>query len=125
MEINQLLDFVPLFIILTIITIGVVYWKRSSDSYRIEQLKQVTKEKKKEETFEGAIKSLLDSAPNNLKQIESEIATLKAKGATPDMLKRLESERDMLSLAVKYGHLAKPLGGTVGKILEKFVGRLG
>jgi hypothetical protein len=125
MDFNELTNWIPAFVILTLIIIGAIYWKRSSTQYKIEALKQNVKAKKKEETFEGAITGLLDSAPKNLEQIESEIATLKAKGATPEMLARLESERDMLKLAVKYGHLAKPLGGTIGKLLEKLVGGIG
>ena len=50
-------------------------------------------------------------------------------GINPEELKillsRLESERDMLKFATKYGKVFKPLGGTVGKVLEKVLGGLG
>ncbi len=128
MSLEQLLiDWIPTWVILSIITIGLLSWYRIRTGYKKEQMKAVGKEKKKGETFEGAIDSLLSSAPKNLKTIESEIETLKAKGATPDMLKRLESERDMLTYAVKYGDLAKPLikpfGGLFTKILNSIGGQ--
>ena len=69
----------------------------------------------------------------NLAQVESEIMTIRQeaikKGMTEEQVKpllaRLESEKDLLKLASKYGHLAKPLGGSVGKILEKVLGGIG
>ena len=122
---QTLIEWLPTWVILSIIFIGALTYYRMRTSYRIQQMKELGKEKKKGETFEGAIGDLLNSAPKNLKTIESEIATLKAKGATPEMLKRLESERDMLVYAVKYGDLAKPLVQPLGKFFTKILNGIG
>jgi hypothetical protein len=131
--IEELTPWIPVFVILAIGITGAIFWKRQSVKLQIEELKEGKKAQKKKETFGGAIEDMINTAPNNLKQIESEIATLKAnavkQGLTPEqtkeMLKRLESERDMLNLAVKYGNLAKPLAGSLGKLLEKVMGGIG
>ena len=102
-------------------------------TYKVAQVKQGKIQKKETESFSGAINEMIDSAPKNLAQVESEIMTIRGeavkKGMTEEQLKpllaRLESEKDLLKLASKYGHLAKPLGGSVGKILEKVLGGLG
>ena len=68
-----------------------------------------------------------------LKQIDSEIATLqqraKEQNLTPEqekqMLARLMQERDMLSYAVKYGDIAKPFLKPIDKILNNFIGKIG
>jgi hypothetical protein len=102
-------------------------------TYKVAQVKQGKVKQKESESFSGAINEMIDSAPKNLAQVESEIMTIRAnaakQGMTEDQVKpllaRLESEKDLLKLASKYGHLAKPLGGSVGKILEKVLGGLG
>ena len=102
-------------------------------TYKVQEVKQGKIKQKENESFSGAINEMIDSAPKNLAQVESEIMTIRGeavkKGMTEEQLKpllaRLESEKDLLKLASKYGHLAKPLGGSVGKILEKVLGGLG
>ena len=91
----------------------------------IEKTKQKNKTIKHEQTFEGTIDKLIDNAPDNLRQIDSEIATLRAKGCTPDQLKRLEQEKQLLDYATKYGEIAKPVIKPFLKVFGKFVGGLG
>ena len=130
---EQLLDFIPYFIIIGMVIIGLAYYAKVRATYKIKQVSAINKRKKDSETFGGAINDMIDSAPKNLQQIESEINTIRQKAIdehlTPEqtkaLLSRLESEKDMLKLVAKYGHLAKPLGGTVGKLLEKIVGGIG
>ncbi len=128
-----LYTWVPVFVILSISIIGLLKFAGIRSHYMINEMRNEKKIIKEKDTFGGAIKDMIDSAPNNLKQIESEIATIQAQAIkqnlTPEQIKaltqRLESERDMLKLASKYGHLLKPLGGTIGKLLEKTVGNIG
>lgn len=121
---SMLIDYTPYWItIIILFTAFLVYYKLRIN-WKKEQLKGIKKENKDKESFDGAISALLNDAPKNLKTIESEIETLKAKGATPEMLKRLESERDMLNLAVRYGDLAKPLIKPLGSFLNRIVGGL-
>ena len=102
-----------------------------SDAYARYMARKI--KQKETESFSGAINEMIDSAPKNLAQVESEIMTIRQeaikKGMTEEQVKpllaRLESEKDLLKLASKYGHLAKPLGGSVGKILEKVLGGIG
>ncbi len=122
---QTLIDWLPTWIILLMLIIGAVTYYRIRTSWKITQFKEAGKQNKKSETFEGAIGALLNDAPKNLKTIESELATLKAKNATPDMLKRLESERDMLAMAVKYGDLAKPLVKPLGSIITRVLNGFG
>ena len=76
---------------------------------------------------------MISDAPSQLKQIDSEIATLqqraKEQNLTPEqekqMLSRLMQERDMLSYAVKYGDIAKPFLKPIDKILNNFIGKIG
>lgn len=132
MEINQLLDWVPVFIILVIIVIGVNVWRKSSMKYKIEFMKNQKKIEKEKETIGGALNDLISSAPEKLKQCDSELATLhqraKEQNLTPEQEKkicqRLEQERDMLQYAVKYGDLAKPLTGTIGKLFDKVLSKV-
>jgi len=77
---------------------------------------------------------MIDDAPAQLQQINSEIATLKEKAIrerlspeqTKSLLSRLESEKTMLEYATKYGDLAKmfvkPIGGFVNKITSQLGG---
>jgi len=128
-----LITWVPVFVILSIIVIGLLKYSSIRATYKVQEVKQGKIKQKENESFSGAINEMIDSAPKNLAQVESEIMTIRGeavkKGMTEEQLKpllaRLESEKDLLKLASKYGHLAKPLGGSVGKILEKVLGGLG
>jgi len=130
---NFLITWIPIFVILSIITIGVLKYASIRSRYKVQSIKQGKIAKKESESFSGAINEMIDSAPKNLAQVESEIMTIRQeaikKGMTEEQVKpllaRLESEKDLLKLASKYGHLAKPLGGSVGKILEKVLGGIG
>ena len=128
-----LITWVPVFVILSIVVIGLLKYSSIRATYKVQEVKQGKIKQKENESFSGAINEMIDSAPKNLAQVESEIMTIRGeavkKGMTEEQLKpllaRLESEKDLLKLASKYGHLAKPLGGSVGKILEKVLGGLG
>ena len=127
------ITWIPVFVILSIIVIGLLKYSSIRATYKVVQLKQGKVKQKESESFSGAINEMIDSAPKNLAQVESEIMTIRQeaikKGMTEEQVKpllaRLESEKDLLKLASKYGHLAKPLGGSVGKILEKVLGGIG
>ena len=128
-----LFTWIPVFVVLSIVVIGLLKYASIRSRYKVTQLKQGKIQKKESESFSGAINEMIDSAPKNLAQVESEIMTIRQeaikKGMTEEQVKpllsRLESEKDLLKLASKYGHLAKPLGGSVGKILEKVLGGIG
>ena len=128
-----LINWIPVFVVLSIVVIGLLKYASIRSRYKVTQLKQGKIAKKESESFSGAINEMIDSAPKNLAQVESEIMTIRQeaikKGMTEEQVKpllaRLESEKDLLKLASKYGHLAKPLGGSVGKILEKVLGGIG
>ena len=130
---NFLFTWVPVFVVLSIAVIGLLKYASIRSRYKVTQLKQGKIQKKESESVSGAINEMIDSAPKNLAQVESEIMTIRQeaikKGMTEEQVKpllaRLESEKDLLKLASKYGHLAKPLGGSVGKILEKVLGGIG
>ena len=130
---NFLFTWIPVFVVLSIVVIGLLKYAKIRASYKVTKLKQGKIQQKESESFSGAINEMIDSAPKNLAQVESEIMTIRQeaikKGMTEEQVKpllsRLESEKDLLKLASKYGHLAKPLGGSVGKILEKVLGGLG
>ena len=130
---NFLFTWIPVFVVLSIVVIGLLKYAKIRASYKVTKLKQGKIQQKESESFSGAINEMIDSAPKNLAQVESEIMTIRAeavkKGMTEEQVKpllsRLESEKDLLKLASKYGHLAKPLGSSVGKVLEKVLGGLG
>tara|TARA_R110000822_G_scaffold25130_2_gene76160 strand:- start:14 stop:415 length:402 start_codon:yes stop_codon:yes gene_type:complete len=130
---NFLITWVPVFVILSIVVIGLLKYSSIRATYKVQEVKQGKLKTKEKESFGGAINEMIDSAPANLAQVESEIMTIRAnaakQGMTEDQVKpllaRLESEKDLLKLASKYGHLAKPLGSSVGKVLEKVLGGLG
>ena len=130
---NFLITWIPVFVVLSIVVIGLLKYAKIRASYKVTEIKQGKVKQKESESFSGAINEMIDSAPKNLAQVESEIMTIRQeaikKGMTEEQVKpllaRLESEKDLLKLASKYGHLAKPLGGSVGKILEKVLGGLG
>ena len=114
-------EVLPLFYV-SIPVIGLLVWYKIRSSQQIFKMKEKNKSAKKEQTVEGSIDKLIDNAPENLKQIESEIATLKSKGCTPDQLHRLEQEKQLLELATRYGDFAKPLIKPVSKILNSVIG---
>ncbi len=114
-------EVLPLFYV-SIPVIGLLVWYKIRSSQQIFKMREKNKSAKKEQTVEGSIDKLIDNAPENLKQIESEIATLKSKGCTPDQLKRLEQEKQLLELATRYGDFAKPLIKPVSKILNSVIG---
>ena len=114
-------EVLPLFYV-SIPVIGLLVWYKIRSSQQIFKMKEKNKSAKKEQTVEGSIDKLIDNAPENLKQIESEIATLKSKGCTPEQLKRLEQEKQLLELATRYGDFAKPLIKPVSKILNSVIG---
>ena len=127
MEIQEfLITWVPVFVILSIVVIGLLKFAGIRSKYKIQEVRQDKQLRKESETFTGAINDMIDSAPKNLEQIESELATIRHEasknGTTPEQLKqltsRLESERDLLRFASKYGKVFKPLGSTVGTLLE-------
>ncbi len=118
-------------LIIPCITVIVIFKIRTT--YKIAQIKNDTKIKKGEETLSGSISKMLNDAPNQLKQIESEIMTIEAncrKQGIPDdkkkeLLARLNSEKDMLTYATKYGQVVKPFLKPLDKIANKFLGGLG
>ena len=130
---QMLIDWMPTWIILIIIFGSAIVYYRIRTSYKKEQMKEMGKQKKKDETFEGAIGGMLRDAPKNLTQIESEIASIRAQGlkdGIPEeqikkLTQRLESEKDMLTYAVKYGDMAKPLLKPLGLIINKVLGSIG
>jgi len=127
--INTLIPF--LWLVIPLIALGGFYKIRTS--YKIEQLKAQGKQDKKEQTLSGGISKMLNEAPKQLQQIESEIATLEEKCLREqipvekknELLKRLHSERDMLSYAVKYGDIAKPFLKPLDKIVGGFLSNIG
>ncbi len=127
--INIVIPFV--WLIIPLIAIGVFYKIRTN--YKIEQMKQQGKTDKKEQTLSGGITKMLNDAPKQLETINSEIATLEEKAlrnhVSPqqkdEMLKRLYSERDMLTYAVKYGDIAKPFLKPLDSIVGGFLKNIG
>ncbi len=130
---QMLIDWIPTWIILSIVFIGGLSYYRMRTNYKKVQMKELGKEKKNSETIDGAIGSLLNDAPKNFKQVESEIASIRAQGLKDglteeqihSLTQRLESERDMLGFAVKYGNLAKPLLKPLSGFVTKILGGLG
>ena len=104
---NFLITWVPIFVILSIVTIGLLKYAKIRSTYKVAQVKQAKTMKKESESFSGAINEMIDSAPKNLAQVESEIMTIRQeaikKGMTEEQVKpllaRLESEKDLLKLA--------------------------
>ena len=120
-----------IWLIIPLVAISVLYKIRTT--YKIAQLKTQDKILKKESTIEGSIIKMIDNAPNQIKQIEQEIITIKSNATktnmTPEQLKgsieRLEREKDMLMIPAKYGEVAKPFLKPLDKIVSKFMGNLG
>ena len=130
---QQIIDIAVPFLCLIIPMIGLISFYKVRTNYKVQQLKTEGKERKKEETISGGISKMISDAPSQLKQIDSEIATIQQKckleNVTPEqekvLLARLMQERDMLSYAVKYGDIAKPFLKPIDKILNNFIGKIG
>ena len=130
---QQIIEIAIPFLWLIIPMIGLISFYKVRTNYKVQQLKTEGKEKKKEETISGGISKMISDAPSQLKQIDSEIATIqqkcKAENITPEqekvLLARLMQERDMLSYAVKYGDIAKPFLKPIDRILNNFIGKIG
>ena len=130
---QQIIEIAVPFLWLIIPMIGLISFYKLRTNYKVQQLKTEGKERKKEETISGGISKMISDAPSQLKQIDSEIATIQQKckleNVTPEqekvLLARLMQERDMLSYAVKYGDIAKPFLKPIDKILNNFIGKIG
>ena len=130
---QQIVEIVIPFLWLIIPMIGLIAFYKVRTNYKVQQLKTEGKERKKEETISGGISKMISDAPSQLKQIDSEIATIQQKckleNITPEqekvLLARLMQERDMLSYAVKYGDIAKPFLKPIDRILNNFIGKIG
>ena len=130
---QEIIDIIIPFVWLIIPIIGLTVVYKIRTNYKIEQLKTEKKIKNKEDSFAGSINKMLDDAPKQLKQIDSEIATLEEKAKrerlspeqTKNLLSRLKQERDMLSYAAKYGDVARPFIKPIDKIVNKFMGGFG
>ena len=126
-----IIDWLPYWITLGIVSIVLIAWYKIRTSYKITQAKEEGKINKKEESFEGSVLKMLKDSPSQLKQIDSEIATIEEKArrenltpeATKNLLSRLNSERDMLSYAVKYGGFIKPFVKPADKIINNILGK--
>lgn len=118
-----------IWIIIPCITLAVLFHIRTK--YKIEQLKVGKKVAKEEETIAGSLRKLIDGAEGNIKQIDSEIATItataKKQGRTEkeieELVSRLNSEKDMLMFPAKYGNQMKPFLKPLDKILTNVLGR--
>ena len=130
---QQIIEIAVPFLWLIIPMIGLISFYKVRTNYKVQQLKTEGKERKKEETISGGNSKMISDAPSQLKQIDSEIATIQQKckleNVTPEqekvLLARLMQERDMLSYAVKYGDIAKPFLKPIDKILNNFIGKIG
>lgn len=122
-----------IWIIIPCITVAILFHIRTK--YKIEQLKAGKKAQKEDETIAGGLRKLIDGAEGNIKQIDSEIATIQATGRKQgrtdkeikELVARLNSERDMLMFPAKYGNqmkpFLKPLDLIVNNLLGKFTGK--
>ena len=112
---QQIIDIVVPFVWLIIPMVGLISFYKVRTNYKVQQLKTDNKERKKEETISGGISKMISDAPSQLKQIDSEIATIQQKCKV----------EGMLSYAVKYGDIAKPFLKPIDKILNNFIGKIG
>lgn len=120
-----------IWLIIPCITLAILFKIRTT--YKIAQLKTQDKISKKEQSIEGSLIKLIDNAPNQIKQIEQEILTIKSNavktGMTAEQIKgsveRLEREKDMLMIPAKWGEVAKPFLKPLDKIVSRFMGNLG
>ncbi len=127
---QQIIDIIVPMIWIIIPITAILLFFRIRTNYKIEQLKVEKKIKKGEETISGSINKLLTDAPNNLKQINSEIATIEEKcrrehipeAKQKELLSRLNSEKDMLTFATRYGDTVKPFLKPIDKIANRLLG---
>ena len=133
MQEQEIINIVVPFLWLIIPAISLLGFYRIRTNYKIAQLKENKKIQKSEESISGGISKMLADAPSQLKQIESEIATIEEKCKrenipeikAKELLSRLNQERDMLRYAVKYGDLAKPFLKPIDKIVNNLIGKFG
>ena len=85
---QQIIEIAIPFLWLIIPMIGLISFYKVRTNYKVQQLKTEGKERKKEETISGGISKMISDAPSQLKQIDSEIATIqqkcKAENITPE-----------------------------------------
>lgn len=116
-------EFMPIIWVSVLSTIGIIFYKIRSNSKEKERKDQI-RAKKEGVTLSGGLIKIIDEAPQTIQRLEEEIEYLKKKGATPEQLKKLESERDMLNLAAKYGAPLKAIAPITDKLIGKFSGML-
>ena len=127
---ETIITWLPYWITLVIIIIGIIAWFRIRTSYKKAQLKQEGKLKKEEESIAGSIGKLIDDSQGNIKQIDSEILTIeeaaRKQGRTQtqidELTSRLRSEKDMLMIPAKYGKQMKPFLKPLDKFVNKILG---
>lgn len=127
---ETIITWLPYWITIVIVGIVIIAWFRIRTNYKIAQVKQEGKLKKNEESIAGSINKLIDDAPNNIRQIESEILTIeqaaRKQGRTQsqidELTSRLKSERDMLNFPAKYGKQMKPFLKPLDRIVNKVLG---
>ena len=130
---QQIIDIVVPFLWLIIPVVSLLGFYRIRTSYKIAQLKEDKKVKKSEESISGGISKMIADAPSQLKQINSEIATIEEKclrehvteQQKKELLSRLYQERDMLQYATKYGNLVTPFLKPIDKIVNNLLGKIG
>jgi len=130
---QEIINLIVPFAVLLILLCGGIGFYKIRTKYKIEELRQGKAQAKKESSIEGSLTKMIKNAPDQLKQIDSEIATLQEKGRREkipedqmkNLLSRLNSERDMLSYATKYGDVAIPFLKPLDKILNGWIGKFG
>lgn len=133
MEEQQIINIVIPFLWLIIPLMALIGFYKIRTNYKIAQLKEEKKVKKSEESISGGLAKMIGDAPNQLKQINSEIATIEEKckrenvseTTKKELLSRLYQERDMLQYAVKYGGLAQPFLKPIDKIVNNLLSKVG
>ena len=130
-----LIEWLPTWITMLIIFGSILTWFRIRSNYKKSQLKELSKEEKKEASLSGQLKKLVKDAPKQIKQIDSEVFAIEEQGKKDHLTKEgidkltahLRSERDMLNIPAKYGEVLspffKPAELIVNNILSKFTGK--
>lgn len=130
---QQIINIVVPLIYVIIPIIGLIAFYRIRTNYKIAQLKEEKKIKKSEESLSGGISKMINDAPAQLKQIESEIATIEEKclreklpeTTKKELLSRLYQERDLLRYATKYGNVVQPFLKPIDKIVNNLLSKVG
>jgi hypothetical protein len=125
-------DILPIFYVLIPCVCLVAFYKIRT-SLTIEKTRQKTRAIKQKQTIEGTLDELIDTAPEKLRLIDSELASIHEKclkenipfEKEKELTSRLNQERSFLELAAKYGDIAKPIIKPISKIASKFIGNLG